>query len=310
MVRRTGNSTPLPGLRIIPGVRADFFPVKTTRRSWSRAYRRDGSSFTDGRFEPVWGLYPEPPAFDQTTTAPNTLIPGQMIGNPHLAIERSIHYSVGLEHAFTQFFNVSVEGFYKSIDGIPVAATEYGLASNPPALPYTSTGIGRVYGVDILIRHRFNGRLFGWVAYTLMRSERQDSPGTAWYPFDFDQTHILTIIASYTIGWGITAGLRFRYVTGDPTTPILGAYYNADSMLYTPIYGQHNSARIPDFNQLDLRIDKVFRFHWGSLSAFVEVWNVYNEQNQEAVQYNYNYSRSAPVTGLPVFPNVGLRGEL
>ena len=64
-----------------------------------------------------------------------------------------------------------------------------------------------------------DGRFFGWLAYTLSRSERRDNPGDALHLFQYDQTHILTVLGSYKLGRGWEVGARFRYVTGDPYTP-------------------------------------------------------------------------------------------
>ena len=72
---------------------------------------------------------------------------------------------------------------------------------------------------------------------------------------------------------------------------------------------RQNSQRLSDFNQLDVRIDKTFRFRWGALGIFLEVLNVYNQNNPEGYQYNYNYTQRAPINGLPIFPDLGIRGE-
>jgi outer membrane receptor protein involved in Fe transport len=297
----------MPGVRIVPGVRIDYFSTNNQAIVQPRVSAR-WEFVHDWTLKGGAGVYAQPPAFDNTSTAPNTLIPGQTIGNPNLAIERSMHYALGLEHNFTSWFTLAAEGFYKTIDGIAVATSPELLFQHQP--PYVSTGTGRVYGFDMLLRWRLHNGLFGWVAYTLMRSERRDAPGQDWFLFDYDQTHILTIVASYELPLGFRVGLRFRYVTGTPATPVVGAYYNADSMLYVPIEGARNSVRVADFHQLDVRIDKRFRFSWGSISAFLEVLNVYNQPNQEALQYNYNYTQHGAITGLPIFPNIGLRGEL
>ena len=78
-------------------------------------------------------------------------------------------------------------------------------------------GIGRVRGLEVLVRHAPIDRLFGWVSYTLSRSERCDDvnadacardfnfadDNSDWYLFDFDQTHIFTTVAGYTLPYEI-----------------------------------------------------------------------------------------------------------
>ena len=46
------------------------------------------------------------------------------------------------------------------------------------------------------------------------------------------------------------------------------------------------------------------------LSAYLDVRNAYNRKNPEATMYNFDYTQSKPVAGLPFLPILGLRGEL
>jgi hypothetical protein len=161
------------------------------------------------------------------------------------------------------------------------------------------------------LRYKPQGRFFGWLAYTLSRSERRDAPGEPLHRYDFDQTHILTALASYKLGRGWQVGGRFRYVTGSPYTPEIGGVMDYDAGAYAPITAKSvNSARLPDFNQLDLRIDKAWKFSAWQLSAYLDVQNVYYRKNAEGIAYNYNYTQSSVVSGLPILPIIGVRGEL
>ncbi len=128
-------------------------------------------------------------------------------------------------------------------------------------------------------------------------------------PFQFDQTHILTLILSWALPREWRVGGRFRYVTGDPYTPVVGSFYDATSDRYTPILGGTNSGRLPSFNQLDIRVDKAFTFNRWRLSAYLDVQNVYRAENPEALGYNYNYRIPEPITGLPLLPVAGIRGD-
>ncbi len=119
------------------------------------------------------------------------------------------------------------------------------------------------------------------------------------------------MIAGVTLGGGWEVGARFRLVSGNPTTPILGpAYYDADADTYVPRYGEPASARLPTFHQLDLRVDKKWTFRHWSLGVYLDVQNVYNQQNPEATLYSFDYTQSTSVSGLPILPSLGVRGEL
>ena len=59
---------------------------------------------------------------------------------------------------------------------------------------------GQAYGLETMVRMRHEG-FYGWVTYTLSRSERWDAQAGTQL-FAFDQTHVLNIVASYGFeGW-------------------------------------------------------------------------------------------------------------
>ena len=88
----------------------------------------------------------------------------------------------------------------------------------------TQDEIGRAYGGQLLLRQELLRGFFGWITYSLTRSERRDHPDTDWRLFDFDQTQALGVVASYQLGHGWDVGTRFRYTTGFPRTPVVNAY--------------------------------------------------------------------------------------
>jgi hypothetical protein len=147
------------------------------------------------------------------------------------------------------------------------------------------------------------------VAYTVSRSERQDREGQPYRLFDFDQTHVLTVVTSFVLPLEFQIGARFRYATGNPDTPVTGAVFDTDVGTYVQIAGEQNTSRIGDFHQLDIRLDKVWTFEDWILTTYVEVQNVYNRANPEGVDYNYDYTESRPVSGLPIIPGFGIKGE-
>ena len=53
----------------------------------------------------------------------------------------------------------------------------------------TNDGIGRVYGGELLVRQELFHNFFGWVAYTLSRSERKDHPDEPWRLFRRPDAH-------------------------------------------------------------------------------------------------------------------------
>jgi hypothetical protein len=172
----------------------------------------------------------------------------------------------------------------------------------------TNDGRGTSYGTELLgtLHH---GPWFGWLSYAYSHSIRVDQPGTAPRLFDYDQPHALNLAASYRFGrWQL--GGRFRLYSGLPQTPVLGAVFDSDSNLYTPIYGPVNSDRAPIHHQLDLRLDRQWR--WGPLKMtyFLDIQNVYFNQSTIGYLYSYDYQQRTAFRALPILPSAGLRGEL
>ena len=242
------------------------------------------------------GIYYQPPQ-------PQEISP--VFGTPGLYSNRAQHYALGLEQTLQHRYELSAEGFYKVLDEL-VARTP----SADGTYAYTNLGTGHIYGLEVLLRYDADERFFGWVAYTLSRSTRQNGPGQPETLFQYDQTHILTVLGSYRIGAGWELGARYRFVSGNLYTPCNGGAFNAATDSYTCISGPSFSARLPPFHQLDVRLDKHWYFKEWQLSAYLDVENAYNNGNPEGIAYNFDYSQHIYQTGLPIIPSLGIRGEL
>jgi hypothetical protein len=232
----------------------------------------------------------------------------QPVGSPGVESNAALHASVGLEQRLSDALELSVEGFYKRLWDLVIARPDEATALGAR---FDNTGSGRVYGVEALLRLQPSGALNGWIAYTISRSQRRDAPSGPLYTFQYDQSHILSAVANLQLGWGMTLGARFRLVSGTPYTPYVGAIADLDAGAYVPLRSsQPNSARLPAFHQLDLRIEKLWDFAAWKLTLYLELRNAYNRENAEAMTYNYDYSQSKPAASLPLLPVLGLRGEL
>jgi hypothetical protein len=243
------------------------------------------------------GVYGQPPD-------PEDMSP--VFGNPTVTVSRALHASGGGAFKLTPTLTLEAIGFYKRLYDL---VSRSALPSPPVAQALTQEGVGRSYGGQILLRQELVRGLFGWISYSLIRSERRDHPGEAYRLFDFDETHVLAVLASYQIGGGWEAGGRFRYTTGAPRTPVFGGFYDVAADQYQPIFGAHNAIRLPAFYQLDVRLEKSWVLRRNKLNVFLDVQNVTNRKNPEEIIYNYNFSRSAYITGLPTLAVLGARLE-
>lgn len=291
---------PVEGFRIIPGLRLDYY---TPPERWSY----DARLAMRYAFNETWLVKGAIGTFHIAPTPEET---SDGFGNPDLDLERAVHYVLGTEVNLTEYVNVNLELFYKDLSDL-VSRSDELVERNGEEVPevYNNGAEGRVYGAELLLRHEFNGRFFGWIAYTLSRSERLDFGETRWRVFDFDQTHILTALGSYQLPRNWSIGARWRYVTGNPTTPIVDSVYDSDNDVYTRVPGRTNSARTSPFHQLDVRVDKRWIRDRYTLNLYLDLQNAYNRMNEEDVQYNYDYTESQAVTGLPLIPGFGFRAE-
>lgn len=233
-------------------------------------------------------------------------------GNPDLPLEEGVQYSFGVEHWLTRSTYVDWELFYRSLDKLPefvVSPTAFHPSGEPRIQP---VGQGRVWGSEVMLRQHLDHGFFGWVAYTLLRSERRyfdevEEPGEQprWRVSALDQTHILSVALSYQLPWDFEVGGALRYVTGNPQTFAAGGVLDADRGRYLRVNGPSRGSRLPPFFQLDLRIDKRFVFDTWALGLFLDVQNATNYQNYEFFTYNYDYSEKQPFPGLPFIPVFG-----
>lgn len=170
-----------------------------------------------------------------------------------------------------------------------------------------AVGKGRAYGVEFLARGQFEN-FFGWVAYTWSRAKRTRDPrmDPTYYRYILDQPNVLTALGSWQIGKNWKLGARFRFSTGNPFTPVAGSYYDSDSQSYRPIDGPILSDRLPDFYQLDVRVDRNWDTGIGRIGLFLDLQNATNRLNPEGVSYSFDYTDTNYTRGLPIFPSFGL----
>ncbi|MGC6419041.1 MAG: TonB family protein [Bradymonadia bacterium] len=233
-------------------------------------------------------------------------------GDPDIEFERAVHVSVGVEQKLTELLEIDVVGFYKHLYNLIRPVTQSGIEDVFAAEPerrLENNGMGRSYGLELLFRHAPSERFFGWLSYTLMRSERRQDDGSGYRPFDFDQTHVLTVLGQYKLTNTWEVGARFQYSTGRPQTPFTGSVYNSDTDSYEGIPGEPNSARVPPYHRLDLRVDRNWIFDTWILSAYFEIQNVYNRANPERLNPNYDFTNATYSSGLPIIPSLGVRGQ-
>jgi hypothetical protein len=167
-------------------------------------------------------------------------------------------------------------------------------------------GRGRAYGLELFARREL-GAVTGWLAYTYARSYRTGDPrrDERYYPYVLDQPHVLTALATLPLGSKWRVGGRFRFASGNPITPVAGAYVNL-KMEWTAVDGPILSERLPSFAQLDVRIDRLWRRRTATWTLYLDIQNVTNRLNPEGVTYSDDFATKSYTRGLPIFPSLGV----
>jgi hypothetical protein len=289
-------------LTVLPSVRLDYFSQPKQLLAAPRLTLR--YTLSDSLFlKSAGGVYNQPPRPQEIS---------DRFGNPDIRSPRALHYMIGFEKDFrggsNKGFQWNLNLFRRDFDQLVInSAAQITRNGELVSEVYNNKGKGRSQGIESQLRYD-RGAFSGWISYTYAKATRWDNLN-AEYPFEFDQTHNLALVGGYdfTRNWRVST--RYRYVSGNPFTPVVGGVFDADNDVYLPVRGEFFSSRRKAFQQLDLRIDKKWIYDTQIWSLYIDIQNVLNTQNIEDVRYSYDYSTAENVMGLPLLPALGLKGE-
>ncbi|WP_420322851.1 TonB-dependent receptor [Flagellimonas sp.] len=202
-------------------------------------------------------------------------------------------------------YSLEIEGFYKDIENRIDYIDGADLIANNAIEQVILNGKARAYGLELLFR-RNEGRLQGWLAYTLSRSE-QRTPGRTptfdngrsnmetginfgeWYSTPYDKTHDIALYGSFDLNkkWNFNANFVFQ--TGQPTNYPVGQFEFQE--LVVPFFGLRNQTRLPDYHRLDVsavlknsnRRNGNFQSEW-----VFSIYNLYNRRNAASINFRQN----------------------
>lgn len=231
----------------------------------------------------------------------------------------------GLEASSSLFFNPLFSAIEYSLEEL--------LSNRSRAGQPVGAVPGRAYGVEFMLRRKAQGRFFGWLSYTLLRSERYrralqfDASAavvedvTTWLPFDFDQTHVLHLTAGVTLPRGFRVSAGFHVNSGRPESGVVSSRAQqpgVDPNSLTPTWVPVSLAReprLPPFARLDVRVSKTWAFDDFMLEAYLDVLNA--SASSEVLGYTYDVTpgangqpalRRTPFAIPLVLPTLGLKG--
>ncbi|MGG7666677.1 TonB-dependent receptor [Dyadobacter sp. BHUBP1] len=196
-------------------------------------------------------------------------------------------------------FETSVETYYKAIHNVAdYKDNAQILNSNEPIEPQLLFGKGRAYGVEFSVKKN-EGRLTGWLSYTLSRTElRIDGVNNnTWYPATQDRTHDLSIVGMYKLSKKWTVSADFVYYTGNAATFPSGKYEVDDQAI--PYYTGRNQYRRPAYHRLDLgAIVKLRERKRFSSELALSIYNAYGRQNPYVITFQTDPDNPAKTQAL------------
>lgn len=188
---------------------------------------------------------------NSTSSSPTDIwIPSSNNVKPQIADQGAIGY---FRNFFDNTLEFSTEVYYKNMQNVIDYRDGAEVTLNPTVEGELLYGIGRAYGVELLLKKR-RGKFSGWVSYTLSRSERQfaEINDGAWYAARQDRTHDVSIVGMYNFTERITASATWVYYTGNAVTFPSGKY-ELDGQIVN-LYSERNGYRMPDYHRLDLGV--------------------------------------------------------
>ena len=215
----------------------------------------------------------------------------------------------------------SVEGYWKHIDnlleykdGTVVLGNSMGWENK------VEMGQGRAWGVEFFVQ-KTTGRLTGWLAYTLAKSDRVFPDGTINigrpFPYKYDRRHNFNINLSYQLSKHVELNAAWIFASGSTTTiPLRRTVVQAPgAQPRTADYvEERNNYRLPPSHRLNVG----FVFKAGSHWDFnLSVYNAYNNMNPNLVYVDYEVKQAADgtyyqqpmmrkITILPLLPSLSI----
>lgn len=206
--------------------------------------------------------------------------------NKRLSYMSVSQISGGLSWQKDNTFELTVEGFYKDYDKVPLSVADgipltckgndYGVVGNEALV---STAQGRSYGAEILFKWLIAQKLNLASSITLFKSEYRSDKESEYINSAWDNRFIFNVRGTYNLPRHWSVGMKVSCIGGAPYTPYdadkssLVTAWDAQAKPYYD-YSQYNEKRLPAFAQADIRIDKTFYLKNCMLGFYIDVQNI------------------------------------
>ena len=208
---------------------------------------------------------------------------------PQIADQVSLGYFRNLKD---NAYELSAEVYYKDMQNVIEYRTGANVFFEDEVEQDLVFGDGEAYGLELNLKKN-DGRLTGWLSYTLSRSLRRfdDINDGAQFPARQDRIHDVSLVLLYQLNEKLLLTGNFVYNTGDAVTFPTGRYTVDGTVV--PLYTERNGYRMPEYHRLDLGLTWQRR----KTERFESSWNfsIYNAYGREnAFSINFQASETDP----------------
>ena len=185
-----------------------------------------------------------------------------------------------------QDYDFSLEGYYRHVDNVLDYRDGISFSSEIEIERLVLAGEGRGYGAELCARKN-NGRLTGWLGYTLSwsRTRIDGINGGRWYDANNDRRHDINLVASYKLSPTWTLGAVWVFNSGEAFTAPSAKYQIVDNYIY--YYAERNGYRAPDYHRLDVSATWTKKICRGRLTRewVFGIYNLYNRYNPYLIRF-------------------------
>ena len=181
-------------------------------------------------------------------------------------------------------YDFSIEGYYRKINNVLDYRDGKTFRSEIEIERLVLAGEGKAYGVELLARKN-NGRLTGWLGYTLSwsRTRIDGINGGKWYDANNDRRHDINIVAQYHLSKQWTLNAAWVFNSGQAFTAPSGKYQIIDNWIY--YYAERNGYRAPDYHRLDVSAVWSKKKRRSTHEWVFGIYNLYNRYNPFLINF-------------------------
>ena len=304
------NWTFKKGFIVQPGVRASFQSFSENVKWAPRvALSYDISkSFT---IKAAYGIYYQPDLYFKLRTS-------LLQVEPYDVNSKSTHYTGSL--TFTKGKTHAMINVYHKDNAVLYDDFRYEFFNriggvNILDIPFNTVS-GYSQGIELVLRQQYGKASIISVSYAYSRSRIRDASDNETFR-DFDQPHAIIVNNIFRLPKSWNISMLWTYHTGYPYTPTQVDFIvqrpNEEGIMLFYDAGKKNSARLPDFHSLDLRLEKTWNFKKNSLMAYVNIVNFYKRENIRSYYWWANYYQNGSIgferetqTNIPFFVSPGI----